>query len=167
MKSLAEVDQLEVDLRKAQADLESNVQIFDRVQEICLEAARNGDVSETLLLALANTLAEAGLDVQNMVETSTTFNKGGAAAEATANCADVAKIAELQAKLSEQAEQKDSTIRMLEDKVRDLEGASKAAIAGMMMSGVCSPGYTVWCNFQIVSPAQLTSWPLVCSCRRR
>ena len=167
MKSLAEVDQLEVDLRKAQADLESNVQIFDRVQEICLEAARNGDVSETLLLALANTLAEAGLDVQNMVETSTTFNKEGAAAEATASSADVAKIAELQAKLAEQAEQKDSTIRMLEDKVRDLEGASKAAIAGMMMSGVCSPGYTVWCNFQIVSPAQLTSWPLVCSCRRR
>ena len=117
--SLAEIDALQVELRAANSHQQTQVEVMSKIQQISLEAARSKEASESFILELANSLAEAGLDVQNLVEAAPLARNGGGGSSAVT---DSAKVAELEAK--------DENIKMLQQKIAELEASSKAAMTG-------------------------------------
>lgn len=103
MLSMAEVDTLQQDLRKAHEDQERSMTVLGKVQEMSVAAARNNDASESFVLELANTLADLSLDVQAMVDAAQIAgqHKSAAAAEVVSG-GSAAEVGELQKKVEEE-----------------------------------------------------------------
>ena len=140
--SQSEIDDLQNQYKKATADLEKNSEIFDKVRDLALSEAQTQNGIETLILGLANALADAGYDVAAMVEAAQAAGRAAPASSAGAGSssdADKAKIAELEAKLVAAAsagpvpatprDEKDAAIKALETKIAELEAASSSMAA--------------------------------------
>jgi len=97
MLSMAEVEQLQYDLRKAEENNAKSMDVLNKVQSLSIMAIRSKDASETFVLELANTLADMGLDVGQMVDAASAAAKdktdapAPASDKSPANEADIAK----------------------------------------------------------------------------
>lgn len=112
------------------------------MRDLALSEAQTQNGIETLILGLANALADAGYDVAAMVEAAQAAGRAAPASSAGAGSssdADKAKIAELEAKLVAAAsagpvpatprDEKDAAIKALETKIAELEAASSSMAA--------------------------------------
>ena len=109
------------------------------MRDLALSEARNQNGMESIILGLANALADAGYVVEDMVEAAQAAGRAAPASSAgtgPSSDADKAKIAELEAKLAAAAsggavpatprDEKDAAIKALETKLAQLEAASSS-----------------------------------------
>lgn len=82
MVPIAELEAAQADASKSESELKRGIQIMEKVSDLGEQAAADKEASERFLLEIANALAEAGLDVSNLIELAQTVGGVQPVAEA-------------------------------------------------------------------------------------
>jgi len=147
MLSMQQVEELQANFKKMTDDKERGDDIMGKVLERSVVAGHNSEATESFLLEIANLLADAGFDVQGIVDAAQTSSKkleqtvstdnatpedrpaGGDAGELSAKLEEAMKqIADKDAALKA-SEEHVATISKLKEKIAELE-ASKPSEGG-------------------------------------
>uniref|UniRef100_A0A6U6BHX5 Kinesin-like KIF1-type domain-containing protein n=1 Tax=Guillardia theta TaxID=55529 RepID=A0A6U6BHX5_GUITH len=157
MLSMQQVEELQANFKKMTDDKERSDDIMGKVLERSVVAGNNSEATESFLLEIANLLADAGFDVQTIVDAAQNSSKkleqaastssatpevqeggGGDAGELSAKLEEAMKQIAAKDAALKASEEHAATIGKLQEKIKELEASKPSEGGGPASQGEAS-----------------------------